>query len=115
MVSFDDKAAIYRQIADEIEHQILDGSLSAGDQVMSTNAIVAAYSVNPRTAAKAVSLLVDDGLVEKKRGIGMFVADDAHQQLVARRRERFFSDVFDPAVKQAVLLGISTDELRSRL
>lgn len=115
MTTFDDKAAIYRQIADEIEHQILDGSLAPGEQVMSTNAIVASYSVNPRTAAKAVSLLVDDGLVVKKRGIGMFVADDAHVRLVGRRRERFFEDVFDPVVEQARLLGISGEQLQARL
>lgn len=115
MTTFDDKATIYRQIADEIEHQILDGSLAPGEQVMSTNAIVAAYSVNPRTAAKAVSLLVDDGLVVKKRGIGMFVANDAHARLIGRRRERFFEDVFDPVVEQARLLGIPDEELQARL
>ena len=68
---------IYVQIADDIRAQILRGALRAGDQLTSTTEYSATYRINPATVGKAFAILVDEGLVEKRRGIGMFVAEGA--------------------------------------
>ena len=81
---------IYRQIADQIAADILSGRLAPDEQVMSTNQYAAFYRINPATAAKAFQHLVDDGLLYKKRGIGMFVSPDAPERLRARHRQRFY-------------------------
>ena len=74
---------IYLQIADDIRAQILRGALRAGDQLTSTTEYSATYRINPATVGKAFAILVDEGLVEKRRGIGMFVAEGARRALVA--------------------------------
>ena len=86
---FDDRSPIYRQIADRIKADVLSGALKADEQVMSTNQYAAYYRINPATAAKAFQQLVDEGVIYKRRGVGMFVSGDAQQQLLRRRRERF--------------------------
>ena len=73
---------IYVQIADSIRAQILRGALCDGDQLTSTTEYSAMYRINPATVGKAFAILVDEGLVEKRRGIGMFVAEGAHASLV---------------------------------
>ena len=72
-MEFDSTTPIYIQIADDLRHQILIGALADGDRLMSTTEYATTYRINPATAAKAFALLVDEGLVEKRRGIGMFV------------------------------------------
>jgi DNA-binding transcriptional regulator YhcF (GntR family) len=67
--------------------------------------------INPATAAKGLNILTDDGLLEKRRGIGMFVADGARQQLLDERRQRFAERYVDPLVAEASRLGIGTGEL----
>ena len=76
MNGFDSGGPIYRQIADQYAADILSGRLAPDEQVMSTNQYTAFYHINPATAAKAFQHLVDDGLLYKKRGIGMFVSAD---------------------------------------
>lgn len=111
MTAFDDRSPIYRQIAERIAADILSGALLPGDQVMSTNRYAAFHRVNPATVAKGFQQLVDDGLLTKKRGIGMFVSPDAPDRLRARHRERFFTDVVDPMVTAACLVGIPLDDV----
>jgi GntR family transcriptional regulator len=103
---FDDRSPIYLQIADKIKDDILSGSLREDEQVMSTNQYAAFYRINPATAAKGFHQLIDEGILYKRRGVGMFVAPDARTKLLAERRERFFADVVDPVMTEARILGI---------
>jgi GntR family transcriptional regulator len=108
---FDDRSPIYRQIADRIRTEVLNESLKADEQVMSTNQYAAFYRINPATAAKAFQQLVDEGVLYKKRGIGMFVSPDARDRLRTGHREKFFSDVVDPMVAEAKAIGIPLEEI----
>ncbi len=112
---FDDRSPIYRQIADRIRADVLSGVLGEDEQVMSTNQYAAFYRINPATAAKAFQQLVDEGILYKKRGIGMFVSPTARDALRAQRRETFFSDVVDPMVAEAKAVGIPIDEVVARI
>ncbi|WP_433833484.1 GntR family transcriptional regulator [Actinoplanes sp. CA-015351] len=103
---FDDHSPIYRQIAEQIKADVLRGVLGAEEQVMSTNQYAAHYRINPATAAKAFQHLVDEGVIYKRRGVGMFVSADAPTRLRDEKRERFFADVLEPLVAQARTLGI---------
>ena len=111
MNGFDGGGPIYRQIADQIAADILSGRLAPDEQVMSTNQYASFYRINPATAAKAFQHLVDDGLLYKKRGIGMFVSPDAPDRLRERHRERFYADVVDPMVAEAQVIGIGIDDV----
>src|SRR3954451_15711457 len=114
-VAFDDRSPIYLQIADGIKNDILSGALKEDEQVMSTNQYATFYRINPATAAKGFAQLVDEGVLYKKRGIGMFVSPDAREKLRAARRERFFTEVVDPMLAEARRIGISVDEIIKHL
>lgn len=115
MTTFDDRSPIYRQIAEQIKADVLSGALQEGDQVMSTNQYAAFYRINPATAAKAFQELVDEGILHRRRGVGMFVSEGARDALRAERRARFYPEVFDPMVAEAKVLGIPIEELIERL
>lgn len=102
---------IYRQIAEKIKDDILSGALGEDDQVMSTNQFAAFYRINPATVAKGFQLLVTEGILYKKRGLGMFVQPGARERLRAQRRERFFQEVVDPMVREARRIGIPIDHV----
>jgi DNA-binding transcriptional regulator YhcF (GntR family) len=108
---FDDGTPIYRQIADQIKAEIMNGSLEPGGKVMSTNEYAAFYQINPATAQKAFRDLVAEGVLYKQRGVGMFVAPDAREKLAAEFRDRFFDDTLRPLIKQAKQAGISLTEI----
>jgi DNA-binding transcriptional regulator YhcF (GntR family) len=110
---FDERIPIYQQIADKIKEDILTGALGEDEQVMSTNQYAAFYRINPATAAKGFHQLLDEGILYKRRGIGMFVSADARGRLRAQRRERFFDGVVEPMVAQAKVLDISLTEVVS--
>ncbi len=82
---------------------------------MSTNQFAAFYRINPATAAKGFQQLVDDGLLYKKRGIGMFVSPDAPERLRSRHHERFMAEVVDPMVAEAQVIGIPLDDVVTRI
>lgn len=107
----DESRPIFLQIAEQIENDIVAGALPEETQVPSTNEFATFYRINPATAGKGVNLLVDAGILYKKRGIGMFVADGARARLVASRREQFTTQFVRPLVEEAAKLGISTDQL----
>lgn len=107
----DDSRPIFQQIAERIEGDILDGVLQEEGQVSSTNEIAAFYRINPATAAKGVNLLVDEGLLYKRRGIGMFVAPGARAAVLAKRREQFYRQYVQPLAAEARKLGIAAEEL----
>ncbi|MGA5302984.1 GntR family transcriptional regulator [Nucisporomicrobium flavum] len=114
-VVFDDRSPIYLQIANRIKDEVLSGTLKEDDQVMSTNQYAAFYQINPATAAKGFAQLVDEGVLYKKRGIGMFVTPDAREKLRTRRRERFFTDVVDPMLAEARMIGVSVEEIKRHI
>lgn len=108
---FDGPEPIYVQIAQMIRAQVLAGELAEEEQVMSTTQFATTFRINPATAAKAFAGLVDEGVLYKRRGLGMFVAPGARGRLLDSHREAYFDDVLAPALAQADLLGITTDEL----
>ncbi|SDS81013.1 MULTISPECIES: GntR family transcriptional regulator [Jiangella] len=112
---FDDRSPIYHQIAESIKNDILSGELGADEQVMSTNQYAAYYRINPATAAKGFQQLVDEGVLYKRRGIGMFVSPQARDALLSQRRERFFADVVEPMVAEARVIGIPLDDVVARI
>ena len=112
---FDDRSPIYRQIADQVKAEVVSGTLDGDQQVMSTNQYAAFYRINPATVAKAFQQLVDEQVLYKKRGIGMFVSPSARDALRARRRETFFSDVVDPMVAEAKAVGVPLAEVMARI
>ena len=108
---FDDNSPIYLQIANGIKNDVLSGALGEDEQVMSTNQYAAFYQINPATAAKGFAQLVDEGVLYKKRGIGMFVSPDARARLRRQRRDRFFSEVVDPMLAEARMVGVDVQEI----
>jgi GntR family transcriptional regulator len=111
MAGLDEGTPLFVQVADRLAGEIADGGLAEGERVPSTNELAAFYRINPATAAKGINVLADDGLLEKRRGIGMFVATGARQRLLARRRREFTQRYVEPLLTEAVRLGIGADEL----
>lgn len=107
----DEGAPLFFQIAERLSEEIAEGVLSEGERVPSTNELAAYYRINPATAAKGISVLIDEGLLEKRRGIGMFVAAGARTRLLADRRKQFAERYLEPLVAEASRLGIDPDEL----
>ena len=112
---FDGRDPIYLQIADGIRDEIVSGALGEEEHVMSTTQYATTYRINPATAAKAFAQLVDEGVVYKRRGVGIFVAPGARERLLAERRERFFTDVVEPMAAEARVLGVPLDDVVARL
>ena len=102
---------IYVQIANDIRSQILRGALRDGDQLTSTTEYATTYRINPATAGKAFAILVDEGLVEKRRGMGMFVAQGAHASLVEKGLTTYVDDTLYPAVEAGLALGLDIDSI----
>jgi GntR family transcriptional regulator len=102
---------IFVQIAEQIENDIIDGHLPEETQVPSTNEFAAFHRINPATAGKGVNLLVDDGILYKRRGIGMFVASGARTRLVEKRAGQFRDEFLLPLLREAAKLGIGPAEL----
>lgn len=111
----DDSRPIFLQIAEQVENDIIDGVLKEDEQIPSTNEFAAFYRINPATALKGVNRLVDDGIVAKRRGIGMFVTTGARARLIERRRAEFAAEYLRPLILEAEKLGIDIDELAGLL
>jgi GntR family transcriptional regulator len=109
----DDGAPIFSQIAERLADEIAEGTLAEGDQVPSTNELAAFYRINPATAAKGINVLTDNGLVEKRRGVGMFVSVGARERLLDERRKLFAQRYVEPMVAEAARLRIDTEALLS--
>lgn len=106
----DDKS-IYIQICDMIGTDILRGVLLEGERVPSTNELAKLYTINPATAAKGLNMLVDEGILFKKRGLGMFVAEGAIRAIKQRRRKDFMENKIAGLLAEAESLGITRREL----
>ena len=103
--------ALFLQIAENVEDAIVDGSLAEEAQAPSTNELAGFYRINPATAAKGVAMLVDKGVLYKRRGIGMFVAPGARERLLAERRSAFADRYVDPLLVEARKLGLGAEDL----
>jgi GntR family transcriptional regulator len=106
--------ALFLQIAEGVEDSIIDGSLAEEAQAPSTNELAAFFRINPATAAKGVNMLVDKGVLYKRRGIGMFVAPGARERLLAERRVAFADRFVEPLLAEGRKLGLGAEDL-SRL
>ena len=102
---------LFLQIAENVEDSILDGSLQEDSRAPSTNELAAFYRINPATAAKGVNMLVEKGVLAKRRGIGMFVEPGARAQLLADRRAAFADRYIQPLLAEARTLGLTADDL----
>jgi GntR family transcriptional regulator len=103
--------SIYLQIAERIKDNILQNALEEEEQVPSTNQLAALYRINPATAGKGINLLVDEAILYKRRGIGMFVASGARDQIRRTRKEQFFEHFVQPLLSEAGRLGISAADV----
>ena len=106
-----DQTLIYLQIAQMMEDNILRGIYREEEQVPSTNELARAYNINPATAAKGINLLVSDGILYKKRGIGMFVAKGAERAVRQKRKAAFYDGYIKPLVREGLSLNLTGDEL----
>jgi len=110
---FDEKTPIFMQVAQTISNEILSGIYAEGDQIASTNEFAAFYKINPATAGKGINLLVDQGILFKRRGIGMFVAEGARARLLTERITNFSDNQLREFVREARALGLSLAELQN--
>lgn len=102
---------LFLQIAESVEDAIVDGSLREEDQAPSTNELAAFHRINPATAAKGVNMLVDKGVLYKRRGVGMFVAPGAREVLLNERRTAFADRFVEPLLAEARRLGLGPEDI----
>ena len=110
-ILIDDSKPIYLQVAEGIEDDILNGIINEEDQVLSTNQFAAIYGINPATAGKGINMLVDEGVLFKKRGIGMFVKEGAKDYIKGKRKKGFFNEYLCKMFCEAKKLDITKEEL----
>ncbi len=111
LLNFDGEKPIYIQLAESIEDNILKGIFEEESQIPSTTEMAVSLQINPATAAKGVSLLTDEGIVYKKRGLGMFVNTGAKRIIQQKRRAAFYRDYVSALLEEAAKLDIGRDEL----
>jgi GntR family transcriptional regulator len=108
---WNDNTPIYRQLKEQVVAMILDGRLHAGDALPSVRQIAAEFQLNPITVSRAYQELVDEKVVEVKRGIGMFVIEGAREKLLASERQRFLIEEWPATILRLELLGLDLSEL----
>ncbi len=111
MLDLSSDKSIYLQIADMIENEIIMGNLREDEQAPSTNQFAKIYNINPATAGKGLNLLVEDEILYKKRGIGMFVSKGARKKIINKRQSTFYQEVLPQIIEEADRLDISLDEI----
>lgn len=108
---FDESTPLYQQIASQLEEMIFTGGFDEGSQVPSTTQLSQQLHINPATVLKGMNLLVDEGLIEKHRGRGMFVRTGARQKIMEQRKESFYKDYVKSLLIEAHKLGINRQHL----
>lgn len=111
MHTWSDALPIYRQLADRLAAQLLDGEPPEGEPMPSVRALASRYLINPLTVSRAMQALVDDGLVESRRGIGMYVQPGARQRLRETERDRFLREEWPALAARLKRLGIRANDL----
>lgn len=109
--AFDTNKPIFMQVRERIEDQIVNDQLKEGEQTPSTNQLVQFYKINHATVSKGVTQLVDEGIIYKKRGVGMFVAEGAKDKLIQKRKDAFIDDYVVQLVQEADKLAITEKEV----
>lgn len=110
-IQWSDGAPIYRQLKERVVAMMLDGELKPGDALPSVRQVAAEYQLNPITVSRAYQELADEALVEKRRGLGMYVTQEASKKLLASERERFMTEEWPLVLERIQRLGLSTDDL----
>ncbi len=113
-VTWNDNAPIYRQLKERIVVMMLEGQLMPGDALPSVRQIAAEYQLNPITVSRAYQELADETLVEKRRGLGMYVTEGATGKLLASERERFLREEWPAMVERIQRLGLRVEDLLQR-
>lgn len=111
LLDFESEKPIYIQLAESIEDAILSGAFQEETQIPSTTEISVTYKINPATALKGINLLVNEGILYKKRGVGMFVSSGAQALIQKKHKEDFLKNYIDTLVEEANKLNISKDEI----
>lgn len=114
-LNFDDEKPVFLQIAEGMEDAILTGVFQEESQIPSTTELSVTYKINPATALKGINLLVDAGIVYKKRGVGMFVAEGAVRKLRQKRKDQFYENFVSRLVEEAKKLEITHVEIISMI
>ncbi len=110
-IAWNDSTPIYRQLRDRVVAMILDGVLKQGDALPSVRQVAADFQINPITVSKAYQELVDENLVEKRRGLGMYVTEGARSALMKSERDRFLTEEWPPLFARLTRLGLSLQDL----
>jgi GntR family transcriptional regulator len=110
---WNDSRPIYRQLRDRVIAMILDAEIQEGDPLPSVRTVAADYRVNPLTVLKAYQQLVDEQIVEKRRGIGMFIKAGVREQLLRQERQRFLEEEWPDVLATLRRLGLKAEELLS--
>lgn len=115
MLNKEDSRPIYIQIAEWIENEIIDESLRADEKVYSQYQLAELFNINPATAGKGLTLLLDDGIIYKKRGLGTFVSPNGLEKLLLKRKNETLRPLISQLLSEAHLLNISFQELLTLL
>ncbi|MDD5289016.1 MAG: GntR family transcriptional regulator [Dehalococcoidales bacterium] len=110
-LKMDGEKPIFLQFAEELEESILKGIFEEDSQIPSTTEVAVKFKINPATANRGVNLLVDEGIVYKKRGIGMFVASGAREKIISKRRKAFYDSYVLPLIKESNNLKLGKSEI----
>lgn len=110
-IQWNDGAPIYRQLKERVIAMMLDGVLKPGDALPSVRQVAAEYQLNPITVSRAYQELADEALVEKRRGLGMYVTEEASKKLLASERERFLTEEWPLVLARIQRLGLGADDL----
>lgn len=113
--AFDNNRPIYLQIKETIEDDILNGRLGPDDQIPSNSQLVSHYNINPVTVMKGINLLVDEGIIYKRRGLGMYVSQEAPGILRKRYSQSFYKEQIEPLVALAKPLGLTQQDIKDML
>lgn len=113
--NLDDNKPIFLQIKEHLEDSIINDSIKANERVPSTNEFATFYNINPATAGKGINELVTEGVLYKRRGVGMFVTEDAKEILIEKRQKTFFDNFILPLKEEAKKLRISESELMNMI
>ncbi|MDR0182281.1 GntR family transcriptional regulator [Lysobacter arvi] len=110
-IQWSDGAPIYRQLKDRVIAMMLDGVLKPGDALPSVRQVAAEYQLNPITVSRAYQELADEALVEKRRGLGMYVTEEAAKKLLFNERERFLREEWPLVLERIMRLGLTAEDL----
>ena len=110
-IEWSDGAPIYRQLKDRVVAMLLDGILKPGDALPSVRQVAAEYQLNPITVSRAYQELADEAIVEKRRGLGMYVTEGASEKLLTSERDRFLTEEWPLVLERIQRLGLSLERL----